>query len=155
MASNSSTSSGRISWMFFSWRGFINVPLLLCKPWAHLDIDDHIYDQIVSGLDVACVLVCLLSTYDEPWCGRLFKLRNLVAPLQLSERVLCPSMFHESSILLSSELSKLFLLASRRQCILTEFGMMTFSVHTIVLWAWHGGEKVIHQACSRSLPLLP
>ena len=39
--------------------------------------------------------------------GRLFRMRNFVDPIQLSERILSPSMFHDSSILLFSKLSNL------------------------------------------------
>ena len=38
------------------------------------------------------------------WGGRLFRMRNLVDLRQHSERLLCSSMFHESSILLSSKI---------------------------------------------------
>ena len=34
-------------------------------------------------------------------------------------------------------------------------GMMTLSVHTIVLWARHDGDKQVPQTHSRNLPLLP
>ena len=45
-------------------------------------------------------------------------------PLRLSEKIPDSSMFHKSSIML----------ASRRQCMFKELGMMTLSVHTVVLW---------------------
>ena len=50
-----------------------------------------------------------------------------------------------------------FLFLSQRQCILQELGMMTLSVHTIVLSAWHGMvalNKEVPQTNSRNLPLL-
>ena len=50
--------------------------------------------------------------------------------LQFTEIIPCPSMFHISSILLSSNLSGLVCVASRRPCILTELRMMTLSVGT-------------------------
>ena len=71
---------------------FSNIPLLLCFLFEHIfKIDNNTPGQIVSGLDVTCVLVSLPSTHEKPWCGRLFEMRNLVDPLQLS------SMFHKSS----------------------------------------------------------
>ena len=87
---------------------FCKTPLLLCLLFsAHLDINDHTSGQIVSGLDVICALVNLSSTREEPWCGRLFRMRNLVDPLQLSLRILFPTLSQKQSMLLSSRLSKL------------------------------------------------
>ena len=66
----------------------------------------------------------------------VLRIPNLVDELQLSQRIQCSSVFGESSIVLSSTLSKIgFLFLSRRQCILAELGMMTASVHTTVLGA--------------------
>ena len=71
-----------------------------------MDIDDHTSGLIVSGLDVTCVLVNLPSTHEEPLSGRLFRMRNLVDPLQLSGRILFSSIFHRASIILSSTVPK-------------------------------------------------
>ena len=67
---------------------------------AHLDIDDNTSGQIVSGLDVTCGLVNLPSTHEEPWSGRLVQGSGSRGPAPtLRERILFPSMFHQSSIL--------------------------------------------------------
>ena len=64
-------------------------------------------------------------------------------PIQFAERIVFPTMLHYPNW---------FLFATRRQCILTELGMMTLSVHTNVLW-WR--QILILQTYSTNLPLLP
>ena len=69
-------------------------------------------------------------------------MRNLVDPVQLPETNLLPSMFHKSSILLSSKLSKIvFLFTSRRRCFKRELGMLSRFVRAIVLLARNGGDR--------------
>ena len=97
MASHSSTSSGRISWIFPFWCAgcifvFFNIPLQICSLLSTLRHRrrhfwlNHFWSRcdLCFGQPAACEL---------PWSGRLFKMRNLVHPLQLSKRILCPSMF--------------------------------------------------------------
>ena len=156
-----STLAGGQSWIFLGWcaafiLGFSVSHCCFVFCWAQLDIDDNTSGRIISGLDVTCVLVSLPSTHESPWCGPLFRMRNLGAPLQLSERVLLPSLFPKSSMPLC-KLPNLFFYFSRRQCFFfsEELGMMALSVHTLVLWTCHGGDNEMLHTYSRNLPLLP
>ena len=118
--------------------GFFSVPSSLCVLLITFDIDDHTSGQIDSGLDVTCVLVNLPSSREQTGSRtRLFRMRKLVDPLQLSERTLFPPMFHKSSILLVCCLPKFrnsFLFASRSQRILKEVGMASLSVQGVTWW---------------------
>ena len=64
-------------------------------------------------------------------------MRNLVGPLQLSETILCPSMFRKSSILLSSKLSYFYRIEND-----DSFGTSNCSL----------GDQYIHQTYSEILP---
>ena len=73
--------------------------------WAHLDIDDRTSGQIVSGLDVTCVLVNLQPTMGG--LGADVCSRSGISWIRSNfQRVLFPSVFHKSSVLLSSKVSK-------------------------------------------------
>ena len=58
---------------------------------------------------------------------------KIVDPVQFSERSLFPSMFCKSSIHSLPHYRNRFLFAPRRQFVLTELGMMTLSVHPVIL----------------------
>ena len=111
-----------------------------CVPffWAHLDIDDHTSAQIVSGLDVTCILVNLPSTHEKPgWTLLEDAQSGGSAP---TRRETC--IFHPCCVnhrLLSSKLSKLAFCLPHD---VNERNLeKSLSVHTIVLWALHGGNK--------------
>ena len=55
----------------------------------------------------ALFLVGLPSSHEQPWSGRMFMLRNVVGPIQLSERIQVTSMSRKSLMPLSSTFSDL------------------------------------------------
>ena len=148
MALNCSTLAGGQSWIFLGWcaafiLGFSVSHCCFAFLCAHLDIDEHTSGRIISGLDVTCVLVNLPSTHESPWGGPLFRMRNLGAPLQLSERVLLPSLFPKSSMPLCKIAQFVFFISHDVNVFFfsEELGMMALSVHTLVLWTCHGGDN--------------